>query len=125
MITDDRAGRPWTIAAGLDMALCPRPAECRPAALLPALWVLAAGRPVITDDPALIRRLPGTGWSGPIVVAGRGALSGQLLRLVDDRDEAARRGAAGQRLVEQRLPIQGTAEALSAIYRKLVPERGD
>lgn len=133
VIVDDAITRPWRVAAGLDAALvvtAGRPGQGRAAAargavrpvpgVLPALWAMAAGVPVVAEDSPVTREIA-EGCAGPLLAPGdvNGAAQ-HLLRLATDRSRAAEIGAAGRALVERRFSLPAFAGRLAEVYGSVV-----
>jgi glycosyltransferase involved in cell wall biosynthesis len=98
LVLDDRIAEPWHIVRGLDAALIPGVRENRPApSVLPALWAMAAGVPVIVECNDSSGQLIDHDVSGLVIDPHDvNAASLQIVRLLDDRALGRRIGEAAQ-----------------------------
>lgn len=104
--------------ADLDVVVLTSRNEGTPVALIEAL---AAARPVVATDVGGVKSVVKHGTSGLLAPAGEStAIAGLVQRLLKDRSEAARMGAAGRRHVEQTFGARRLVEAIRELYRGLL-----
>ena len=119
LILDESADQPWRIVNGLDAVVvpCPHRAAGSCASMLPILWSMAAGVPVIAEAPAASKRASASngqergakwgGWGGSDVIEDGvngmiidphdvNAASDRVAKLYDDREV----GLLGRRLTD-------------------------
>ncbi len=125
LVVEDDLAQPWTVAPGLDAALLvgcrPRsaPACHSPCGLLPALWAMAAGTPIIADATQPIADLLEDERSGLMVQRGDvNAIARNILRLHDDAALSNRLSQAAQQLVTTRFDAETFAQSLDDVYRQ-------
>ena len=81
---------------------------------------MACGKPVVAFDVDGAREVCLDGRTGYLVRAGDGAgLARATIRLLQDRDLAARMGAAGRELVREEFSEERMVEKIDALYRRL------
>jgi glycosyltransferase involved in cell wall biosynthesis len=86
---------------------------------------LAVGRPVVATDVGGNRELVRDGETGLLVSPDDpAALAAAVVRLLRDRDLAARLAGNGARFVRERLTVERMVEATEALYREVLAERG-
>jgi glycosyltransferase involved in cell wall biosynthesis len=87
---------------------------------LPVLEAMAQGTPVVTSSGTATAEVAGD--AGVLVdPADVDGLADALARLLDDPQERARLGTAGQRRAAERFSWQATATALAAVYAEAAP----
>jgi glycosyltransferase involved in cell wall biosynthesis len=85
------------------------------------LEAMGHGRPVIAFNTGTACEIVEDGKTGLLIPKGDvDALAGAIVRLLDDRDTAARMGAAARRAVAERFDARTLAEATLAYYEDLV-----
>ncbi len=85
---------------------------------------LAMARPVVSTDVAGNRELVRAGETGLLTPAkDPAALAQAMLRLLNDRDEAAKLGAAGRKLVLELCTDEARGTKVEQLYRELLAER--
>lgn len=124
VVFEPRVAEPWTIAEGVDIALCAGEARaphasldraCRRAAVgvLPLMEFMAAGVPVIAEAVPPATELFVDGRSGLLVpLDDRVAVARALLRLHDDPEFRRRLGLEGQAAMRRLAEPQGFAARL-------------
>lgn len=85
-----------------------------------ALLALAHGVPVIASRTGGLPEIVHDGVTGLLVDNDPAQIAAAVARLQEDRALAARLGAAGRRLVEERFTIGRMAEATLAAYRRVL-----
>jgi hypothetical protein len=139
LIVDDDLAEPWRIAAGLDAGLLmggelnavdlsdtgspfavftgggrrlrPMPG------IMPMLWTMAAGVPVIAETSDAVRDVVEEGRSGLLVEQHDvSAASERLMRIHDDPTIAGRIGASAREMVEQRFRVDDFCLRLRDAY---------
>ena len=125
LVVEDDLAQPWTVAPGLDAALLvgcrPRSAPARhsPCGLLPALWAMAAGTPIIADTTQPVADLLEDERCGLMVQRGDvNAIARSILRLHDDAALSKRLSQAARQLVTTRFDAETFANSLDDIYRQ-------
>ncbi len=125
LVVDDDLAQPWTVAPGLDAALIvgrrPGSAPLRHSScgLLPGLWAMAAGVPVIADTAQPIAEVLGNERSGLLVDHGDvNAIARSILQLHDDAALSKRLSQAAKQLVNDRFDAETFAKSLDDIYRQ-------
>ena len=119
-IEDDLA-QPWTVVPGLDAALIVGGGRDRHSAcgLLPALWAMAAGVPVIADTAQPIAEVLENERSGLLVDRSDvNAIARSILQLHDDAALSKRLSRAAKQLVENRFDADTFAKSLEDVYRQ-------
>ncbi len=86
-----------------------------------ALLALAHGVPVIASRTGGLPEMVVDGVTGLLVDNEPAAIAAAAARLAGDPALAARLGAAGRRLVEERFTIERMAEATLCAYRRVLP----
>lgn len=110
------------VYASLDILVLPSFEECMPMCLLEGM---AAGAPVVATRVGAVPELIIPGWTGLLVEPGDvHALSGAILRLLCDPDQARRVGENGQAHVAQHFSAEGTARSYVALYEQALAKRG-
>lgn len=146
LVVEDDLAEPWRVAAGLDAAmfiggemnsmdlrdssspwslifgggrrLRPMPG------ILPLLWAMAHGVPVIAESSDAVRDVVEEGVSGLLVNQGDiNAVCSRLIRMYDDRTVAGRIGAGGAARVEKRFHISAFCVRLRQAYEMLLAGR--
>ena len=85
---------------------------------------LAMARPVVSTDVAGNRELVRHGQTGLLApVRDPAALAEAISLLLGDRDEAAKLGAAGRKLVLELCTDEGRAAKVEELYREVLAER--
>ena len=127
LLVDDDLAQPWTVAPGLDAALIvgrrPGSAPLRNSAcgLLPGLWAMAAGVPVIADTAQPIAEVLEDERNGLVVDRGDvNAIARSILQLHDDAALSQRLSQAAHQLVNDRFDAEPFAKSLDDIYRQTV-----
>ena len=141
MVFEAELDAPWRVRAGLDAALMIRDdlnttdvrasgslvglifgggRRVRPVpGLLPALWAMGAGVPVITEDVPVMRDVVVDGATGCLVSSRDvNEVTERILCLQDDRTAAERLGAAARELVADRFGVDAFASRLDTTYRE-------
>ena len=119
-IEDDLA-QPWRVVPGLDAALIvggrlDRQSVC---GLLPGLWAMAAGVPVIADSAQPIAEVLENDRSGLLVDRGDvNAIARSILQLHDDAALSKRLSQAAKQLIEDSFDADTFAKSLDDIYRQ-------
>jgi len=85
-----------------------------------ALLALAHGVPVIASRVGGLPEIVIDGVTGLLVDNEPAAVAAAVARLAEDRELAARLGAAGRRMVEQRFTIERMAEFTLEAYRRVL-----
>lgn len=85
-----------------------------------ALLALAHGVPVIASRVGGLPEIVIDGVTGILVDNDPAEIAAAVARLAGDRDLAARLGAAGRRMVEERFTIERTAAATLEAYRRVL-----
>lgn len=139
VVSDDEAAEPWNVVAGLDAALLIggelnamnlRDAgspfslligggrRLRPMpSVLPLLWAMAAGVPVIAESSVAVRDIVEDGVSGLLVAQGdTNAVCDRLMHLHDDRTIAGRVGGAAAEHVREDFHIAHFCVRLKQAY---------
>jgi len=117
-----RSDIPEILAAIDVLANSPRAREGLCVAILEAL---ASGRPVVATRVGGIPEVVRDGETGLLVPPeDPAALASAVLRLVSDRDLAARLGAGGARLVREQFTFETMVEGNERVYREVLAERG-
>jgi glycosyltransferase involved in cell wall biosynthesis len=123
VVIDDAVVEPWRILAGLDAAVIAASSRAREVepSVMPVLWTMAAGVPVVAQATASIKGLIEDGASGLLFAPGdvHGAAA-CLLRVYDRSREAARMVDAARAMVERQFDIAGFAARLDAVYAQCV-----
>jgi glycosyltransferase involved in cell wall biosynthesis len=100
--------------AAMDVFVLPSRAEGMSNALLEAM---AAGRPVVATAVGGTREVFDGDRTGVLVPPGDArALAAEVLRLLTDREEAARLAAAGQRWIAEKFSMSASIGRLEALY---------
>jgi glycosyltransferase involved in cell wall biosynthesis len=118
LIVDDRIAEPWTIAAGLDAAVlhCPDPDLT---SMMPVLWVMAAGIPVLAPQGRATLEVIEDDRCGFIINPHNiNAACDRLGRLHDDRDLSRQLGRTGVDIVHQRFDPEDVCARLLEIYTR-------
>ncbi len=125
LVVDDDLAQPWTVAPGLDAAqiVGRRPGSAplghSSCGLLPGLWAMAAGVPVIADTAQPIAEVLEDEHSGLLVDRGDvNAIARSILRLHDDAALSKRLSQAAKQLVEDRFDADTFAKSLDDIYHQ-------
>ena len=118
LMIEDGLAQPWTVAPGLDAALIVgRRFAC---GLLPGLWAIAAGVPVIADTAQPIAEVLEDGSSGLLVDRGDiNAIARSILQLHDDTALTKRLSQAAKQLVEDRFDADTFAKSLDDVYHQV------
>lgn len=121
MIADERIAEPWRVAPGLDAVIATarqRPAgRAAPPAVLPVLWMMAAGLVILAEDRGPAAALIEHERTGMLFAPGSfNDAAGLLMRLHDDAALASGLAAAGQADVEERFTPEAFAARLRAAY---------
>jgi glycosyltransferase involved in cell wall biosynthesis len=142
MIFDARMEEPWRVVAGLDAALMIRDewnaADLRDAGslvglimgggrtmrpvpgVLPALWAMGAGVPLITEDLPAVQNLVRHDETGFLVDPNDvNAVTEQILRMYDDPNAKRQVGDAARTLVEQRFSADAFCAGLDSAYQQV------
>lgn len=143
LILEDELAEPWRVTGGLDAALLTSGEmntmdlagthsplatltgggrRLRPMpGVMPLLWAMAAGLPVIAEAGDAVREII-TDASNGLLVQQHDivAVGDRLLRLHDDRTIAGRLGAAGRRMVHDRYHVSRYCVRLKAMYGLLL-----
>lgn len=125
LVVEDDLAQPWMVAPGLDAALLvgyrphSAPARHSPCGLLPALWAMAAGTPIIADTTQPVADLLADERNGLLVQRGDvNAIARSILRLHDDAALSNRLSQVAQQLVTTRFDAETFAKSLDDIYRQ-------
>ena len=123
---EDDLAQPWTVAPGLDAALIagrrPGTAPLRHSScgLLPGLWAMAAGVPVIADRAQPIAEVLEDERSGLLVQRGDvNAIARSILQLHDDAALSKRLSQAAKQLVNDRFDADTFAKSLDDVYHQV------
>jgi glycosyltransferase involved in cell wall biosynthesis len=156
LLVDDEAAEPWRVLPGVDAAWIPggdpsgrmavvgssaspdrwgirglllggdrrhRPAP----SVLPLLWAMAAGRPIIAEahgGSMWILGAEDAAAAGRLVAPGDVSRAAEALaRLHDDREAAAAAGRSGRRVVDGRFHVSGFCVRLRDAWVRLVEDR--
>jgi glycosyltransferase involved in cell wall biosynthesis len=121
VVVDDAAVEPWRVVAGLDAALVAAKPGHRVAepSVMPVLWAMAAGVPVVAEASRAISDIIDDGASGLLFEPGdiNGAAA-CLLNVYDRGREAAGIGDAARAVIDHRFDIAGFAARLDAVYEQ-------
>ncbi len=116
LLVDDEVAQPWRVASGLDAALI---ITRYPSSVLPVVWAMAAGVPVIVETSAAMRQIVPIALRGLLFAPGDfSAVSECILRLFDD-DAAGRIDPAFGDRVAKSFSADVHAERLGDVYRQL------
>ncbi len=116
-------GRLFAIGKVLSWAAAAQPRSERGllTSILPMAWAMAAGVPVVAPDAVAARDLIEDGRTGFLYEPGNfNAAAARILDLFEDSRAAARIGAAGKAMVEERLDPDRFAARLGRIYGQVV-----
>jgi hypothetical protein len=146
LVVDDDVAEPWRVVRGLDAALLiggelntmDLSGAGSPFALLtgggrrlrpmpgimPLLWAMAAGVPVIAEASDAVRDVITDGVSGLLVSQGDiNAAADRLLRLYDDSTIAGRIGMNARARVNERHHVSAFCVRLKDVYERLIEGR--
>lgn len=129
IVLDDRVAEPWRIVAGLDAACTlhrPRRDEERRSPQLPGplLWAMAAGVPVIAEEPHAGDWLE-EGSTGLVTrTAESNRTAARILDLFDDPAGARRIGAAGRARVARDFAPDAFAQGITATWNAVTGQVG-
>ncbi len=116
LLVDDEVVQPWRVASGLDAALI---ITRYPSSVLPVLWAMAAGVPVMVEATAAMRQIVPSALSGLLFAPGDfNAVSEYILRLFDDVADGRLGPAFGDRVAKS-FSADAHAERLGDVYRQL------
>lgn len=125
LLVDDDLAQPWTVAPGLDAALIvgrrPSTAPLRNSScgLLPGVWAMAAGVPVIADRAQPIAEVLEDECSGLLVDHGDvNAIARSILQLHDDAALSKRLSQAAMQLVNDLFDADTFAKSLDDVYHQ-------
>ena len=105
------AGWPWALLTGDGRRLPPR------AGILPALWMMAAGVPVVAEASGALPEVLEDGRTALLFPSGDAhAACARIMRIHDDADLARRLGGAGLAEVRSRYDSGPGAERLARVY---------
>lgn len=114
---DDVAG-PWRLAFGTVRRRSPMPG------VVPLLWAMAGGVPVIAETSAAVRDVVEEGVTGLLVPPGdTGAFADRILRLCDDRTIGGRIGAAAHEQVERRHHASAWSVRMRSVHEQVMQNR--
>ena len=138
LVVDEALAEPWRVVRGLDAVLLGFGASrdgavrrCEPAlpgdgcrrpvsGVLPLLWAMAAGVPVIVEEAGPGRGIIQDGHNGLLVDAhDNNGVAVHIMRLYDDRAAAARLGDAARKHVETRFRIDDYCRRLGEVYEEV------
>jgi len=142
MIVDDAVAEPWRVVRGLDAALViggelnsmdlsgtgspfamltGGGRRLRPLpGLLPLLWVMSAGVPVIAEASDAVSDVIEDGQNGLLVGAGdMNAVCDRIIRIYDDPTIAGRIGMQARRCVQERFHVSAYCVRLKEAYERL------
>jgi hypothetical protein len=109
------AGNPWSIFTGGGRRLRPMPG------IMPLMWTMAAGVPVVAENAAAVRDLIEDGVTGLLVHQHDAvAACDRLARLCDDRTIAGRIGSAAAQRIRDDFHISGYCVRLKKAYDLLM-----
>ncbi|MCH8006639.1 MAG: glycosyltransferase [Planctomycetes bacterium] len=116
LLVDDEVAQPWRVASGLDAALI---ITRYPSSVLPVVWAMAAGVPVMVEATAAMRQIVPSALSGLLFAPGDvNAVSEYILRLFDDVAAGRIRPAFGDRVAKS-FSADAYAEHLGDVYHQL------
>jgi glycosyltransferase involved in cell wall biosynthesis len=108
------AGSPWALLTGGGRRLRPLPG------IMPLLWAMSAGVPVIAEASDAVRDILHDGVSGLLVnPRDINTAADRIVRLADDRTIAGRIGAAARIAVHDRFHVSAYCVRLKAWWEKL------
>lgn len=105
------SGNPWSLLTGGGCRLRPMPG------VMPVMWAMAGGLPVVSENAASVRDLIEDGVTG-LLVEQREANEAcdRLARLCDDRTVAGRIGSAATRRIRDDFHVSGYCVRLKQAY---------
>lgn len=113
-----RRGSAFSLLFGGGRALRPMPG------VMPALWAMAAGVPVIAENSAAVKEFIEDGVTGLVVNQhDRNQAADRLTRLYDDRTIGGRLGAAARAHVNERYHVSQYCVLLKRVYEDLCENR--
>ena len=126
LVVEDDLAQPWTVAPGLDAALIvgrrPSTAPLRNSScgLLPGVWAMAAGVPIIADRAQPIAEVLEDECSGLLVDRGDvNAIARSILQLHDDAALSKQLSQAAKQLVNDRFDADTFAKSLDDVYHQV------
>jgi glycosyltransferase involved in cell wall biosynthesis len=88
--------------------------------VMPLLWAMAAGLPVIAEDSDAVRGIVQNGVTGLLVPqADIAGTAERLLELVDDRDSAQRLGTAARQTINASFHVRDYCARLEHVYQRV------
>lgn len=127
IVVEGRAAEPWSIVEALDAGVVATGGRARRGwnltgkgppspGVLPALWAMAGGVPVVAEACAATGPIAPACVGGPFPAGDVNAIARRLLRLMDEPRLAESARSAGRALVEERFGPQAFREGLAAAY---------
>lgn len=121
LISDELAGQPWKIAAGLDAAWLiagTQDSRIKTASCLPLWWSMAAALPVVVENADPLAQIVENRANGLITPRSKiPVIVDRLAQIHDDRAWAAQLGHAAKAKANQQADIHRYAQELAALYR--------
>lgn len=112
------AGSPFSLLFGGGRALRPMPG------VMPALWAMAAGVPVVAESSAAAHEFIEDGVTGLLVPQhDQNRAADRLVRLYDDRTIGGRIGAAARQQIHDRYHVSAYCVRLKDVYERILEGR--
>jgi glycosyltransferase involved in cell wall biosynthesis len=121
VVVDDAMAQPWRVMPGLDAAVVGYCAMARAAApsVMPVLWAMAAGVPVVTEAAASFAGVVDESAGGLLFEPGdANGAAACLLRVYDRGRAAAGFADAARAIAAQRFDVADFAARLAAVYEQ-------
>jgi glycosyltransferase involved in cell wall biosynthesis len=123
VVVDDAVAEPWRVVAGLDAALVATRSgpDATGTSVLPMLWAMAAGVPVVAESGHAISGIIDEGTGGLLFESGDvNEAAACLLRRYDRASAVTGIAEAARDMIEKRFDIAGFAARLDAVYDQCV-----